>query len=104
MDWETFGEHHADYIPFLSKILNKITSVPVCEYLDTMIKEDKIMEVPLEDLKPSSWSTEPNEITHGVPFPLWDNPTNVLHQLKITLMDIMEQTMLFIDEKDKPIN
>ena len=104
MDWETFGEHHNNYIPFLIKALNTITSLPVSEYLDLMIKEDKIVEIALEDLKPSSWSTEPGDITHGVPFPLWDNPTNVLHQLILTLMDILDQSMQFIDEKDRPIN
>ncbi len=104
MDFETFGEHHFGYETFLSKILNKITSVPVYEYLDTMIQQDKVIEIALEDLKPSSWSTEPNDITRGIPFPLWDNPTNVLHQLILTLMDILEQSMQFIEPKDRPIN
>lgn len=104
MDWETFGEHHQDYIPFLIKMLNTITSVPVHDYLDSMIKNDKIVEVPLEDLKPSSWSTEAIDITHGVPFPLWDNPTNTLHQLILVLMDILDQAVRFISVNDRPID
>ena len=104
MDWETFGEHHADYIPFLIKMLTTIKSLPVNEYLDTMIKNDKIMEISLEDLKPSSWSTEPGDIVHGIPFPLWDNPANALHQDILILMDILDQAVRFIDKNDRPID
>lgn len=104
MDWETFGEHHADYIPFLTKILNTVKSIQVRDYIELMEQEGKIVEIALEDLKPSSWSTEPSDIDHGVPFPLWDNPTNVLHQLILTLMDILDQSMQLIEEKDRPIS
>lgn len=104
MDWETFGEHHSDYIPFLTKILDKLPSIPVGEYVEGMIQEDKIFEYPVEELKPSSWSTNSSDINHGIPFPLWDNPTNPLHQLILTLMDILDQSIRFIDEKERPID
>ena len=104
MDWETFGEHHADYIPFLTKILNQIPSMPIKEYIDTMIKKDLIIEIPLEDLRPSSWSTDPNDIIHGIPYPLWDNPSNPLHQLILALMDILDQSIDFLNETDRPVD
>ena len=104
MDWETFGEHHADYIPFLIKILDQVTSLQVCEYKDLMEKNDNLIEIPLEELKPSSWSTEPYDIVHGIPYPLWDHPSNALHQLILTLMDILDQSIQFIDLKDRPMD
>jgi alpha-amylase/alpha-mannosidase (GH57 family) len=97
MDWETFGEHHSDYIPFLIKTLAQVPSMKVSDYLENMKQNDKIIEIPLENLKASSWSTDVSDINHGIPYPLWDHPSNVLHQLILVLMDILDQSVSFIE-------
>ena len=36
---------------------------------------------------PSSWSTSAEDLQHGVPFPLWADPTNRIHHLQKTIMN-----------------
>lgn len=104
MDWETFGEHHQNYIPFLITSLNELDSVSLSEYLDYMKHEENIVEINNTELRSSTWSTDENDILNNIPFPLWDHPKNTLHQMILTLMNILEEAVSWLDKDSIPIN
>ena len=104
MDWETFGEHHTDYIDFLIQGLSNLETITLTEYITHMTDAKSLIEIKEEDIIASSWSTDPQDIEHKIPYPLWDHPKNTLHNLILTLLDILEQAIGLVDKKDIPIN
>ncbi|MFW9995276.1 MAG: hypothetical protein ACFFD4_24785 [Candidatus Odinarchaeota archaeon] len=77
MDMETYGEHHARYHEFLVKCLAKSRPFMVKD----LIEKEKTV-TPLSTFKSASWSTSIDEAVSHNSFPLWDNPSNALHQLQ----------------------
>ncbi len=88
MDGETYGHHIKGLIEeFLEPLIIKINN-------DPNIKLIKINELPRYFLHkknvnplPSTWSTTLEDLQQGVPFPLWSDPNNKIHNLQLTVMN-----------------
>jgi predicted glycosyl hydrolase (DUF1957 family) len=100
MDGETFGHHIPKYDrKFLSKVFDLIYSENDIQIL--FISElHKYFPMTKNQIAPkdSSWSTTTEDLKNKIPYPLWDNPQNKIHQLywKITrnlnnLMNLLEE-------------
>jgi hypothetical protein len=100
MDGETFGHHIPNYErKFLSKVLDLITSENNIKilFISELVKYFPITKKNIIP-KDSSWSTTSDDLKNEIPYPLWDNPENKIHQLywKIlrslnNLMNLLEQ-------------
>ena len=88
MDGETFGHHVNGLIEsFLIPLLEQFKNNPHLELvkineLPTIFNEKKSIIA-----EPSSWSTTEADIKQGVPFPLWSDPNNRIHNLQLTVMN-----------------
>ncbi|MGC9779235.1 MAG: hypothetical protein HZR80_08340 [Candidatus Heimdallarchaeota archaeon] len=88
MDGETYGHHVKGLIEnFLQPLLMKIKQDPNIK----LIKINEISTIFQEKKKisplPSSWSTSEEDLRKGVPFPLWSDPENRIHNLQLTVMN-----------------
>lgn len=80
MDAETFGHHVKDWVHgFLAEVYRavpgKVEPVTLSQLLDLFPRGHRI------EPRPSSWSTSPDDLERGNPYPLWKSPDNVIHQL-----------------------
>jgi len=75
-DGELYGHHHKDFDNRLERILQseKIQTLTVSEYINSLDKTEKI------ELIKSSWESTQEELDQHIPFALWDNPKNPLHE------------------------
>jgi len=75
-DGELYGHHHIDPEKQLEKILesDKIETQTVSKYLNSL------KEIKWIDPIASSWESEKIELEKNIPFSLWDNPENPIHQ------------------------
>jgi len=88
MDGETFGHHIKGLIEdFLEPLVKKINN-------DPHIKLTRVVDLPglfskQKSVLPksSSWSTTEEDLSDGVPFPLWSDPNNRIHQLQLAIMN-----------------
>ncbi|MHA1124096.1 MAG: hypothetical protein ACTSSB_00265 [Candidatus Heimdallarchaeota archaeon] len=107
MDGETFGHHIKGLIEdFLDPLVKRINNDPhikltrVIDLPEIFTEKKKILP------KASSWSTTEEDLDNGVPFPLWSDPNNRIHQLQLAIMNhtlhlvSMAQTCLSLSEKD----
>lgn len=83
-DMETFGHHQKDGIvsflmPFLTKILEHSDTITITPLNKIFEKFPKIPH--MQFFTPASWSTEKEHLDQGIPYPLWDHPTNHFHRL-----------------------
>jgi len=76
MDGENLGHHRPGMDKIWGKLLKK-KGIESTNYSD-LIKKYKSFEK-VEPI-PSSWSSEPMEIKAGIPYSLWQNPENPIHQ------------------------
>jgi len=88
MDGETFGHHIKDLIEdFLEPLVKKINNDPRIK-LTRIIDLSEIFHEQKEVVpKSSSWSTTEDDLNKGVPFPLWSDPNNRIHQLQLAIMN-----------------
>ncbi|MCH7759266.1 hypothetical protein IID20_02835 [Patescibacteria group bacterium] len=86
-DGENLGHHQKHLAELWAKLLadQRIQSINYTEYLD-ILKSDLIKEI--EPL-PSSWSTEIKDLENKIPYPLWSDPANKLHQLQWQLTNLV---------------
>ncbi|MBN1328772.1 MAG: hypothetical protein JXA54_04800 [Candidatus Heimdallarchaeota archaeon] len=88
MDGETYGHHVKGLIEdFLEPLIHKIK-------IDTDVQLIKIADLPLIFnekkyiiARSSTWSTSEDDLQRGVPFPLWSDPENHIHNLQLTVMN-----------------
>jgi predicted glycosyl hydrolase (DUF1957 family) len=75
-DGEMYGHKHEDWQGHLEKILvNKNLAVlTVSQYLKTLKQQESI------SLRDSSWETSLKDLKQNIPFALWQNPKNPIHQ------------------------
>lgn len=75
-DGELYGHWHKDYDKFLNKIVEhpQIENILVSDYLSKL--NDSIEIFPKE----ISWESVKEDIESGVPYALWDDPKNEIHQ------------------------
>ncbi len=101
-DGETFGHHHRNYErTFLAKafkLANNDPGVELCFISDLLEKFPRRHNV---TPRPSSWSTNPEDLTHHVPFPLWKHPDNPVHRIQYRflravnkLIEVLEKTKI----------
>ena len=76
MDMETYGEHHTRYFEFLIDCLKRCNTSTI----ETIV-EMETKATPTLTINPSSWSTDLEQLKRNNNFPLWDDPSNSLHQL-----------------------
>ncbi|MHA1227516.1 MAG: hypothetical protein ACTSPV_12290 [Candidatus Hodarchaeales archaeon] len=81
-DLETFGEHHKEYYKFLIHILKSMKAQTAKELL-------KLPKQPIVELRSSSWSTSEEDINRNIPYPLWDFPSNSIHELLNIHQDLL---------------
>ena len=81
MDGETFGHHvkHAikDFLIPLFKALPNRSDINMCTVSEIV---ELFPSGKSQTPKPSSWSTMPYDLEQNIPFPLWFDPNNQLHQ------------------------
>jgi len=118
MDAETFGHHIENWDQlFLAEAYEEVSSVPhyaqmrqtrplaqstraLLEMTEAPAGEDRVLSVTVSDVvermprgelidpHPSSWSTTHEDLSAGVPYPLWRAPGNYLHKLQWEHIDI----------------
>ncbi|MBK5112026.1 MAG: hypothetical protein KGD59_03930 [Candidatus Heimdallarchaeota archaeon] len=88
MDGETYGHHIKGLIEdFFEPLMSKINQDPnvklimIAEIPKYFSQEKKVNPLP------STWSTTAEDLQQGVPFPLWSNPNNRIHNLQLTVMN-----------------
>lgn len=75
-DGENLGHHKPGMEKIFEKLINKIKTLTISELLKIYQKE-KVVE-PLN----SSWSTREIDLKEKIPYPLWQHPENLIHQLQ----------------------
>jgi len=108
MDGETFGHHVKGLIEdFLEPLVQRINNDPHVKLI-RVIDLPKIFQEQKKVIpKSSSWSTTEEDLENGVPFPLWSDPNNRIHQLQLEIMNhtlflvSMAQKCLSLSKKDK---
>jgi alpha-amylase/alpha-mannosidase (GH57 family) len=74
---QLLAEEHRDFFSLQEKAeAREIQAVTISELLDIFPRGSFI------EPKPSSWSTTPEDIEAGNPYPLWSDPNNQIHQLQ----------------------
>jgi hypothetical protein len=96
MDFETFGEHHANYDNFLIDSFSKLRSIQLSDLIQIHEFSKTDFLISSNDFRSSSWSTITN--VESVPYPLWDDPTNSLHQLTLLLMSILSDGFNYLED------
>lgn len=77
-DGEMYGHHHKNGEALLTFAINdpRIVMHTVSEYLAILPPRSELIE-PVS----ASWETTPLELEHHIPFILWNDPNNKIHQL-----------------------
>ncbi len=95
MDLETFGEHHEDYFEFffgLAAVVDTLTlSKCAANYPITRV---------ITDITPTSWSTSEEDLKESIPYPLWDDSRNPIHQLQHTHIRLLDQIKQYLTTGD----
>lgn len=102
MDGETYGHHIKGLIEkFFEPLIAKINQ-------DPDIKLIKIAEIPQYfsgekkvNPVPSTWSTTAEDLQQGVPFPLWSDPNNRIHNLQLV---VMNHTLFLVGKAQRYFN
>lgn len=78
MDGENLGHHRVGVDRLWEQLVTHpgVTTATVSEYHHSLSSNV------VTEITPSSWSSQVHEISEGVPFSLWDHPTNPVHVLQ----------------------
>jgi len=102
MDGETFGHHVKNYEKtFLGKTMELISKERNIEMtfisdLDNYFPKSKNQIIPND----SSWSTTNDDLKSGIPYPLWKNPDNNIHNYYWKIMNSLHNLMNMVDKLD----
>jgi len=102
MDGETFGHHIKNYErTFIGKVLEIINNdkeieITFISMLDQYFPISDIKIIPQE----SSWSTTENDIKQNLPYPLWNNPVNKIHDYYWKIVKSLNNLMNLVDTLD----
>lgn len=80
-DGEMYGHRHTDDRGYFERVFNNpnIQTKTVSEYIDSLDAKKSIT------LFNASWETTPDELATGIPYAVWNDPQNALHQKLWTL-------------------
>ncbi|MHA2362591.1 MAG: hypothetical protein ACXAC7_01440 [Candidatus Hodarchaeales archaeon] len=94
-DGETYGHHirHA-FEKFLNPMLKKLKQATDVRMVTIGELVEKFKHLEVIEPKPSSWSTNIEDINHKAGFPLWYHPDNPIHRLQHKM--IMKTTSLVV--------
>ncbi|HUT79666.1 MAG TPA: hypothetical protein VMZ29_00570 [Candidatus Bathyarchaeia archaeon] len=88
MDGETYGHHIKGLIeeflePFIQRIKNDddVQLIKIAELPSLFPNKKQVIA------RSSTWSTSEEDLHRGVPFPLWSDPENKIHNLQLTVMN-----------------
>jgi len=88
MDGETFGHHVKGLIEsFLVPLITKVNESPDVTFAKIANLPKHFTEQRTVTPRSSSWSTTEEDIQKGIPFPLWSNPNNHIHNLQLLVMN-----------------
>ena len=102
MDGETFGHHVKNYEKtFLGKTMELISKEENIEMifisdLDNYFPKAKKHIIPND----SSWSTSYDDLKSGIPYPLWRNPDNIIHNYYWKIVNSLNNLMNLADNLD----
>ena len=85
-DLETLNEHHANYMPVFFKLLSQ-KSLHWVGLTDLIDGEYHVEYV--DEICPTSWSTEDADRDRSIGYPLWDHPQNVIHGIQKSHMNFL---------------
>lgn len=96
-DGEMYGHFHEDWQGHLEKVIQSkdVSILTVKKYLSSLSKKKSI------SLRTASWETTEEEIKKGVPFSLWHDPKNNIHNL---LWEIVEEAYKLLNKHKKDKN
>lgn len=89
-DGEIYGHFHQDWQGHLEKILqnSNLLVKTVAQYLEEA-KDAKLI-----NLRQASWESSELELKQRIPFALWNNPKNKIHQSLWQLVDLASQLVV----------
>lgn len=99
MDGETFGHHR----PGLEDLLFQLVSGKHT-YQSLLLSEilDKYKSVKYIEAKPSTWASSAEDISNGVQFASWKDPTNPIHKLQHKLTKLVTNEFYKSKRKGNP--
>ncbi|OLS16335.1 MAG: Alpha-galactosidase [Promethearchaeota archaeon CR_4] len=102
-DGETFGHHikHAEQT-FLKKVFEKIAKSDNVEICFISSLNTKFPVKKGKPPRPSSWSTDMQDIENEVYYPLWKNPDNPVHKIQYKLLSRVNKIIQMLDETQDP--
>lgn len=96
MDLETYGEHLPHYYNFFFELAGNTSTLLLSELLNNYSVNEEI-----HSITPSSWSTSDEDQRRGIYFPLWDHPSNSIHQLLQLHLGLLKRAKVLI-KKENP--
>ncbi len=97
LDGENLGHHQLKMAEIWQEILNskKLQTITYSEYLD------RFLSLPSNIIEPRecSWASEKSELKKGIPFALWNNPNNEIHQLQWKLSKLAIKIVFQLKQK-----
>lgn len=90
MDAENLGHHRPGAEAAWQALVTQpnVETLTVSEFLRFSVKPQSIIP------RPTSWATDDHDLAKGVPYPLWQNPENPIHQALHRLADKARETLL----------
>jgi predicted glycosyl hydrolase (DUF1957 family) len=95
-DGEFYGHHIKGQEAVLS-VAYKAAAPPTCTISDLL---ERFPERRPADPQPSSWTTWPDELERGIPFPQWHYPKHKLHTLQWRLTNAVIQLVRSSERRD----
>jgi alpha-amylase/alpha-mannosidase (GH57 family) len=97
-DGENLGHHRPGTDRLWEQLVTdpRVTMITFSEFITREANKRVI------DLRPSSWSTRIEDLENNVPYPLWDNPANQLHQLQWSLTRLVIDAVLTSERHGDP--
>ncbi|HEB01385.1 MAG TPA: hypothetical protein ENI16_00105, partial [Candidatus Portnoybacteria bacterium] len=89
LDGENLGHHQKGMDKLWAEILD--SPIETLTFSELLNKQTQVAE----EIKPrpASWSSRPEELAQNIPYALWNNPVNEIHQLQWKLTNLVIKTV-----------
>jgi len=100
LDGENLGHHQLKMAEIWQEILDskKIKTITYSEYIKYKLNA-KLENIKIIEPQECSWSSKKSELEKGIPFALWNNPNNKIHQLQWKLSKLAIKIISRIEQK-----